>query len=257
MSYKLSMPIAVVLSACILAAGIVGAGLLIREEITRNSDELAVLRATLSTLELQSTPPSQNSVSVSRRISARDVGDATPARHQIRTEGAPALGPVTAEVLVVEFADFECPYCAPMASVLTDLQDRYGDSVRLVFKHLPLASIHPRAELAHAAAEAAYIQGKFWEMHDLIFQDPTALEEVDFHNHAAKLGLDLEQFRRDLRSKRVQDRIESDKKDARDLGIRGTPSMFINGRYFSGFRSLEALSQIVDQELESIRVSAD
>ncbi len=149
-----------------------------------------------------------------------DVGDA-PVR------GAP-MAPVT----IVEFSDFECPYCGAAHPVLERLLHEYEGQVKLVFMHYPLTEAHPNAMQAARAAVAAGQQGKFWEMHDRLFENQAALSEEDLARYAREIGLDVERFEEDLRSEETQRRIERDKALGRRLDVTGTPAIFINGRRF-------------------------
>ncbi len=128
------------------------------------------------------------------------------------------------------------------------MQEEYGDQVRIVFKHMPL-SIHPKAPAAHAAAEAAFRQGKFWEMHDKIFEKQREMSPEKYLEYAAELELDLEQFKQDLASSEVKSRIDADTKDAAKVGATGTPAFYINGLHLSGAKPFEAFKEVIDKEL--------
>lgn len=121
--------------------------------------------------------------------------------------------------------------------------------MRLVFKHLPLESIHSHAMEAARAAEAARLQGQFWAMHDKIFENQRELGSEKYVEWAAELGLDVEQFGRDMQSEEVTERIQSDLEEASSLGIRGTPAFFINGKYLSGAQPYARFQQMIEQEL--------
>ncbi len=117
-----------------------------------------------------------------------------------------------------------------------------------MFKHMPL-SIHAKAPAAHAAAEAAYRQGKFWEMHDKIFEKQREMSPEKYLEYAAELALDVEQFKKDIASTEVKSRIDEDSSDARKLGATGTPAIFVNGFFLSGAKPFEAFKEIIDKEL--------
>jgi protein-disulfide isomerase len=117
-----------------------------------------------------------------------------------------------------------------------------------VFKHLPL-SIHPKAPAAHAASEAAHRQGKFWEMHDKIFANQAAMSPEQYEKYAQEIGLDLEQFKRDVVSSEVKARVDADVKEAGSLGVTGTPAFFVNGRFLSGAQPFAAFKTLIDEEL--------
>jgi protein-disulfide isomerase len=144
-------------------------------------------------------------------------------------EGSPSLGPPDAPVTIVEWADFECPFCRLVYPLLEDLVKRFDGQVRLVYKLYPLAS-HPHGEIAARAAIAAMNQGKFWEMHHMLFDNQERLEQADLERYAKELGLDLVRFRKDLTSDETSAHVERDKKQAEGVGLEGTPMIFINGR---------------------------
>jgi protein-disulfide isomerase len=169
-------------------------------------------------------------------------------RYTVTTAGSPAVGPEKAAVSVVAFSDFQCPFCSRAVPTLEKVEEEYGDKVRIVFKHLPL-SMHPKAPAAHAAAEAAHRQGKFWEMHDLIFADQRSMSPEKYVEYATEIGLDLDQFNADVESAEVKKRIEADTSEAAKLNVRGTPAFFINGKYLSGAQPFEAFKQRIDEEL--------
>jgi protein-disulfide isomerase len=169
-------------------------------------------------------------------------------RYTVNLAGAPALGPENAPVTVVEFSDFQCPFCARVGPTMKQLREAYPDKVRIVFKHLPL-DFHQKAVPAALAAEAAARQGKFWEMHDKIFSDQKDMAPEKYAVWAKELGLDVAKFERDRASAEVKARVDADKKEAAQLGATGTPSFYINGKYTSGAQPLEAFKSLVDAEL--------
>jgi len=150
---------------------------------------------------------------------------------EIPTEGAPARGSQMAPVTIVEFSDFECPYCGRAHPIVQQLLREFEGRVRVVFKNYPL-SAHPHAMPAARAAVAAGNQDRFWEMHDLLFEHQRQLEEEDIIGYAEQLGLDLERFRADMASSEVQDRVDADREAGREAGVEGTPTFFVNGRRF-------------------------
>ena len=122
--------------------------------------------------------------------------------------------------------------------------------MKIVFKHLPLA-MHKNAKSAAAATEAAYQQGKFWEMHDLIFENQRQLSTDKYNELAGTLGLDIAKFKKDFASAEIKKRVDTDSKEAASLGVTGTPAFFINGRFLSGAKPFEAFKEVIDQELGS------
>lgn len=148
----------------------------------------------------------------------------------IVTEGSPEMGAADAIITIVEWADFECPYCRAFYPVLEELVHRYPTQVKLVFKFYPL-QVHAHGEVAARAAAAALNQGKFWEMHHTLFDNQEHLEQTDLEKYAKQLNLDVGKFRSEFGTKELGERIEKDKKQAEELGLDGTPFLFINGRY--------------------------
>ncbi|AUX26175.1 hypothetical protein SOCEGT47_067360 [Sorangium cellulosum] len=157
------------------------------------------------------------------------------------SDGSPEMGPADAPITIVEWADFECPFCRLMSPPLEELVKRFDGQVRLVFKFYPL-SAHVHGEPAARAAIAALNQGKFWEMHHLLFENQDKLEQADLERYAQRLKLDMVKFRADLVSPDTKARIEKDKKQADEVGLEGTPLIFINGREVD----LQLLSNPVD-----------
>lgn len=155
----------------------------------------------------------------------------------------------TSAVEIVVYSDFQCPFCAHFATAVREVQAKGIDGVPTTvrFKHFPL-SIHPAALLAHQASVAAAEQGKFWEMHDLLFARQAAVSRENLLLYAKSLKLDLERFRRDLDSERTRQLIEADRIEGEKLGIQGTPSFFVNGNRYSGTRSVDQLKDLVTSE---------
>ena len=150
---------------------------------------------------------------------------------------APFKGPEGAPVTLIEFADFECPYCAIMSPVLEQTWEQRPQEIRYVYKFFPL-SAHPHGEIAARAAVAAMNQGKFWEMHDKLFANRDHLEQTDLDQYAKEIGLDLPRFHKDAESQATTDWIAADRKQADALGVQGTPTIYINGRDFSARQDL-------------------
>jgi protein-disulfide isomerase len=161
------------------------------------------------------------------------------------------LGNPHAPVTLIEYGDFQCPYCARAHQALTELRDRLGDQLCLVYRHLPLTDEHPFAELAAEAAEAAGAQGKFWEMHDALFDYQALVDPDEVPSMAQGLGVDLEDFREDMTTHRHRERVLDDAEHARAQGVTGTPAFFINGRRYIGGLDLASLAQAVQDALRS------
>lgn len=143
-------------------------------------------------------------------------------------------GPAGAPLTLVEYGDFECPFCGRATGSLEDLRRHFGNRLRYVFRHLPLSDVHPAAELAAEASEAAHAQGRFWEMHDMLFAHNDALAAEDLLRYAAELGLDTERFAEELRTRVHAGRVRDDAADAEASGVRGTPTFFIGDRRHTG-----------------------
>jgi protein-disulfide isomerase len=171
-----------------------------------------------------------------------------PPRVAISTADDPSLGPTGAQVTVVEFSDFECPYCARVAPSLKALRERYGDRIRVVFRDYPLP-MHKHAIAAAEAAQCAHQQGKFWEMHDRLFANQRSLEPADFNRYATELGLDLQRFAECLASERRAAAWQRDVADASRYGVSVTPTFFINGRLLTGAQPYQSLVNVIDEEL--------
>jgi protein-disulfide isomerase len=169
--------------------------------------------------------------------------------YDVEVAGAPTKGSDDAIVTIVEWSDFQCPFCNRVAPTLAQIEKEYGDQVRIAFKHMPL-SIHAQAPQAHAASEAAHRQGKFWEMHDRIFANQRDLSAETLAGYAREIGLDMDQFARDIEAEDVKKRIDSDMQQASKLGVTGTPSFFINGRYLSGAQPFPNFKRLIDEAIE-------
>jgi Na+/H+ antiporter NhaA len=163
-------------------------------------------------------------------------------------------GPIDAPVTVVEYGDFECPYCGQAEPFVRELLAKHGDSVRYVWRHLPLNDVHPHAELAAEAAEAAAAQGAFWEMHDLLLDHQGALRVVDLVGYATQLNLDVDTFRRSLKDRDGAARVAEDIESADLSGVTGTPTFFINGRRHHGAYDTDTLAAAVKEAQARIAI---
>src|SRR5215207_11263775 len=166
-----------------------------------------------------------------------------------------ARGPMDAPVTLVKYGDYECPYCREAHPMLKELQERVGEQVRFVFRHFPLDSVHRRARRAAQAAEAAASKGRFWEMHDLLYERQEELGEDALMRYAAELGLDLERFEEDLANDNHAWRIEEDRLGGDHAGVRGTPAFFVNGVRYTGPIDLDGLLAAVEDAASSSGVS--
>ena len=162
-------------------------------------------------------------------------------------------GPDHAAVTVVEFGGFECPNCKQAAPAVKLLLERFDERVRFVFRNFPLTEVHPHALLAAQAAEAASAQGKFWEMHDLLFENQTHLKAQHLHSYAERLGLDMARYTAEMDDEIYLQRVREHMESARQSGVRGTPTFFVNGRLHDVSFGLRALFDAVEEALKHHR----
>lgn len=177
----------------------------------------------------------------------QDALEKAPVALQIA--GAPSRGPATARLTIVEFSDFQCPFCKTGAEALNAIAKAYPKNVRVVFKQFPLES-HSQAAFAAEASLAAHAQGKFWEMHDRIFANPRALTEANFVAWAKEFGMDVARFTSELSSHKYQVVVQAETKQGLDAGVEGTPTVFLNGRPYRGAVTFEDLKPAVDAALK-------
>jgi len=163
-------------------------------------------------------------------------------------EGAPRIGPADAPVTLVIASDFECPFCAKMIDTLDELEARYGSRLSIVFRHSPLP-MHRNAVEAAIAAEAAHRQGQFWPMHNLLLAGQRELGEESYQRWAAKLGLDMARFSEDLADPDLRALVEADVVAMREIGARGTPNIWINGKQIVGARPMNVFAELIDEAL--------
>ncbi len=173
-----------------------------------------------------------------------------PFRVPIAVEGHPSRGPANAPVTIVEFSDFECPYCNRFTDTLKRIREAYPDRVRVVFLQFPL-SIHPHAQKAAEASLCAADQGHFWEMHDLLFAEQRALAPEELKEKAVRLALDAEGFASCLDSDRHRDEVNEDIQEGVAIGVTGTPALFINGRPLAAGVPFEAVKAEIEKESPS------
>ncbi|MFE2884122.1 Na+/H+ antiporter NhaA [Streptomyces sp. NPDC059272] len=164
-------------------------------------------------------------------------------------------GPRHAPVTVVEYGDYECPYCGQAEPVVRELLGAFGDEVRYVWRHLPLTDVHTHAQLAAEASEAAALQGRYWEMHDLLLSHQGALRFNDLRDYAGQIGLDVGRFARDMMAHAGAGHVAEDVESADLSGVAGTPTFFVNGRRHHGAYDIEGLSQAVRAARERAAVA--
>jgi protein-disulfide isomerase len=162
-------------------------------------------------------------------------------------------GPDHAAVTVVEFGDFECPNCKQAAPAVKLLLERFDERVRFAFRNFPLTEVHPHALLAAQAAEAASAQGKFWEMHDLLFENQTHLKAQHLHAYAERLGLDMARYTAEMDDEIYLQRVREHMESARQSGVRATPTFFVNGRICDVSFGLRALFDAAEEALKHHR----
>jgi len=172
-----------------------------------------------------------------------------PYRVPVEVGSAPVRGNPEAPVTVVEFSDFQCPYCVRARPTVNRVREAYGDRVRWAFRHFPL-DFHAQAEKAGEAAACAGEQGRFWEMHDLLWENPAKLQVADLKAHATKLGLDAARFGQCLDAGRHSGLVEADLRAGQGYGVSGTPAFFVNGRPLVGAQPFDAFAQVIDDELQ-------
>jgi protein-disulfide isomerase len=158
-------------------------------------------------------------------------------------------GPEGAEVTLVEYGDFQCPHCGTAYEVVKELQRHYGKRLRFVYRNFPLVELHPMAEPAAEAAEFAGTAGKFWQMHDALFENQRRLSEDLLPELAKQVGVDAEGTRKAVEEQAFEERIERDLESGEENGVHGTPTYFINGELYEGSRELEALREAIDEAI--------
>jgi protein-disulfide isomerase len=165
------------------------------------------------------------------------------------TKVDPVQGPETALVTVEEYSDFQCPFCNRVTPTLKRLRETYGDQIRIVWKDFPIASIHPQAQQAAEAAHCAGDQDSYWEYHDRIFANQSALDVDDLKEHAVAIGIDADLFDGCLDSGRHADRVREGIEGGVALGVDSTPTLFVNGRRVAGAQPYEVFESLVEDEL--------
>jgi Na+:H+ antiporter, NhaA family len=160
-------------------------------------------------------------------------------------------GAADARVTLVEYGDFQCPYCGEAYPVVNELLARFGDRLRFVFRHMPLTDLHPQARAAAESAEAAAEQGCFWEMHDRLFEHQLELSDAELRDHAAAIGLDVERFDRELQERLHSAHVEADYRSGVRSGTPSTPRFFVNGVIHLGSPTFFELEQAISAAIAS------
>jgi len=169
--------------------------------------------------------------------------------YPVTVGNAYAKGPANAPITIIEYSDFECPFCSRVGPTLKQVQDTYGDKVRIAFKHAPLP-FHQNAPLASKAALAAGEQGKFWQMHDKLFENQKALQRPQLLGYAKDIGLDVSKFEKDLDNPKFDEVLKKDQAEGQANGANGTPTFFINGRQLVGAQPFDAFKNVIEEELK-------
>jgi protein-disulfide isomerase len=167
----------------------------------------------------------------------------------VATTDDPYAGDPNAKVVVVEFSDFQCPYCSQEFPTVRELINVYKNKIKFIYRDFPVSDKHPNAQKAAEAADCAFAQGKFWEMHDKLFINQSDLSNAALKRYAGEIGLDAAQFNSCLDSGTYASEVQKDFNDGYAAGVQGTPTFFINDRKFEGVVSLDTFKQIIDQLL--------
>jgi predicted DsbA family dithiol-disulfide isomerase len=175
-----------------------------------------------------------------------------PPRRAVASAGHPTRGQEHSPIELIEFSDFECPFCLRAHATVEQVLSAYGDRVRFVYRQFPLP-IHPHAVAAAEASECANEQGQFWPYYGRLFADPAKLEDGDLKADAVALGLDVAQFNGCVDSRHYRDAVERDIKEGAAVGVTSTPTFFINGRQLTGAQSFEVFKRVIDEELSRVQ----
>ena len=170
-------------------------------------------------------------------------------REGLVKENSQVLGSKEARVVIVEFSDFQCPACKAAEPTVKKITQEYKDKILFVYRHFPIIASHPYALKAAEAAEAAGEQGKFWQYHDILFENQENQKTEDLLKYAQDLGLDAQKFKEALDSGRFKDKVTSDMDDGENLGVSATPTFFINNQMYKGALSYDQFKEIIDKEL--------
>jgi protein-disulfide isomerase len=180
-------------------------------------------------------------------MSAVERGDGPQLSAPVNTEQDHVAGAADAPITLVEYGDFECPFCGRSYPAVHQIRNELGDRLRFVFRHFPRPE-HPHARHAAEATEAASAQGRFWDMHDQLFEHQAALTDADLARYAAAIGLDVERFQQELASHRYTERVQRDIQSGAHSDVHGTPTFFINGSKHEGPGTFDDLMQAIQQQ---------
>jgi protein-disulfide isomerase len=218
-----------------------------REQLNKPLDEVkAQLQQTLKRAKIQQA---RQEYSAHLRDQAKIAVLLSPPRVQVGFDPARVRGNPKARVMIVEFSDFQCPYCGQVEATLKSVLAKHQDTVALAFRDMPITQIHPMAQGAAEASRCAGEQGKYWEYHDLLFGDQAGLDRNGLIAKAAKLQLDSKQFEACLSSEKYKVQIQQDNQEGMRAGVSGTPGFFINGVFISGAQPESAFEKIIQEQL--------
>ncbi len=195
--------------------------------------------------------PSQDALTPTNFTASNIPSPTKGANTSIATNDDPSIGPPTAAVTIVEFSDFECPFCKQAFPIIRELMATYSDRVRYIYRDFPVSEIHDNAQKAAEAGACAHAQGKFWALHDKIFQNAPQITVADLKNYAQSSGLDMALFTTCLDSGQFANEVQQDYRDGASLGVRGTPTWFLNGRKIEGVIPRETFIQLIETALGS------
>src|SRR5262249_26914877 len=220
-----------------------------REQLNRPFEEAkGQLTQTLKNAKIQQA---RKEYAVHLREQAKVAVLLSPPRVEVGFDPARVRGNPKAKVMIVEFSDFQCHYCGQVESTLKSVLAKHPDNVALAFRDMPIAQIHPNAQIAAEASRCALEQGKFWEYHDLLFADQGGLEKPGLLTKAQKLQLDEKQFDSCLSSGKYKAQIQQDVQDGMRVGVTGTPGFFINGFFISGAQQQAAFDKLIQEQLSA------
>lgn len=219
-----------------------------RESLQAMRSELSALKESIDQIAAREPDPTLEPTAEPRR------GPDPQSVYAFELDDAPVKGKADAWITVVEISDFQCPFCSRVQPTLEAIRERYGDEVRFVFKHNPLA-FHQHALPAANAAECAREQNRFWAMHDVLFENQQALQDQDLAGYAKKLQLNMKKWRACFVEKRYEEKILADQRRATELGAMGTPTFYVNGRFIAGAQPMPAFVELIDQELDKAKES--
>lgn len=190
----------------------------------------------------------QTTADVAEKTEEPTTAPAEVTRVSVSADDDPAKGPADAKVTIIEFSDYQCPYCSRGEATMKQIEEAYGSDVRIVFRDFPL-SFHENAQKSAEAAQCANEQGKYWEYHDKLFANQNALDTASLKSYAVELGLDTQKFNSCVDTSKYAEEVKKDINDGKAAGVQGTPAFFINGRLVSGAQPFANFKKIIDEEL--------